>query len=104
MAEENVGFGAHRTLFRKSPVLATLPTRPSSTKITEATEITILFKIITRMKLSFSIYLGDCSYSFQCLSNKLALQLQFPWFSSRMQLQEIIPLRNFQEFPAITVT
>ena len=38
---------------------------------------TILFKIITRMKLLFSNYLGDYSYSFQG-SVEFALQLQSP--------------------------
>ena len=48
----------------------------------------IPFKIITRMKLLFSNYLGDYSYSFQGSSELIALQLQFPSLSSRMQLQE----------------
>ena len=37
--------------------------------------------------------------------NEFALQLQFPcFFASREQSQEIIILRNSQEFAAITVT
>ena len=44
--------------------------------------LTILFKIITRMKLLFSNYLGGYSHSFQG-SSELVLQLQFPCFSSR---------------------
>ena len=42
--------------------------------------------------------------SFRGLPNQLALQLQFPCLSSRMQLQEIIPLRHSQEFSATTAT
>ena len=39
------------------------------------------------------------------LPNELALQLQFAgFFSSKMQLQEIVPLRNSQGFSANTVT
>ena len=60
--------------------------------------------MITRMKLVFLSYLGDYSYSFQGLPNQLALQLQFLVFSSRTQLQEIIPLGNAQEISAIAVT
>ena len=56
------------------------------------------------MKLLFSNYLGDCSYSFQGSSNLLALQFQFPCFSSKMQSQEIIPFRHSQEFLVMTVT
>ena len=40
------------------------------------TDCTVLFKIITRVKLLFSKNLGDYSYSFQG-SSKSALQLQF---------------------------
>ena len=38
--------------------------------------------------------------AFGGLPNYLALQLQFPCLSSRMQLQEKIPIRNSQEFSA----
>ena len=49
---------------------------------------TILFKIITHIKLLFSNCLGDDSNSFQGLPNSIALHLQFPCFPSRMQLQK----------------
>ena len=37
------------------------------------TMITILFKIITRMRLSFSNYLGDCSYNLQGSSELISI-------------------------------
>ena len=67
--------------------------------------ITILFKIITRMKLLFSNYLGDYSYSFQGYSELISITVTvFPCFSCRMELQEIVSVGNSQAFLAITVT
>ena len=65
---------------------------------------TILFKIITRMKLLFSNYLGGYSYSFQGSSELISITVTVSLFFLQNALQEIIPLRNFQEFLAITVT
>ena len=45
---------------------------------------TILLKIITRMKLSFSNYLGDYSYSFQGSSELVIITVTSPSFSSRI--------------------
>ena len=56
------------------------------------------------MKLIFSSYLGDCSYSFQGSSELISITVTFSLFACRMELQERIPLRNSQEFSAITVT
>ena len=66
--------------------------------------LTILFKIITRMKLLFSNYLGDYSYSFQGSSELISTTVTVFLFSCRLQLQETIPLRHSQEFSAVTVT
>ena len=56
---------------------------------------TILAKIITRMKLLVSNDLGDCSYSLQGSSELISITVTVSlFFSSRMQLQETIPLRN----------
>ena len=55
------------------------------------------FKIITRMNLLFSNYLGDYSYSFQVCSELISITVTVSLFSCRMQLQEIIPLGNSQE-------
>ena len=63
-----------------------------------SSKITILFKIIARMKLFFSNYLGDYSYSFQGSFELTRITVTVSLFSSRMQLQEIIPLRDFPEF------
>ena len=41
---------------------------------------------------------------FRWLQLQLSEVLQFPCFSCRMHLQQIIPVRNSQEFSAITVT
>ena len=70
------------------------------------TALTILFEIIARMKLLFSNYLGDYSYSFQGSSELISITVtvSFSFFYWRMELQEIIPLRNSQAFSAITVT
>ena len=58
-----------------------------------------------RMKLLFSNYLGDYSYSFQGSSELIRITVTVALcFSCRMQLQEVTPLRNSQEFPAATVT
>ena len=65
---------------------------------------TILLKIITRMKLLFSNYLGDYSYSFQGSSELISITVTVSLFSCRMELQEIILLVNSQAFLAITVT
>ena len=65
---------------------------------------TILVKIITRMKLFFLCYVGDYSYSFQGSLNQLSLQLQALVPLASVQLQERIPLWDFEEFSAITVT
>ena len=46
---------------------------------------TILFKIITRMKLLFSNYLGDYNYSFERSFELISIQLQFPCVSSKLQ-------------------
>ena len=43
--------------------------------------ITIPFKIITRMKLLFSNYLGDCSYSFQGSFETIRITVTVSWFS-----------------------
>ena len=53
---------------------------------------TILLKIITCMKFSFSNYLGGYSYSFQGSFelNSITAAVSL-FFSSRMQLQEILP-------------
>ena len=57
----------------------------------------MLFKIITRMKLFFfGIIYGITVTACRGLPNQLALQLQFPCFSSRIQLQEIIPQGIFK--------
>ena len=56
------------------------------------------------MKVLFSNCLGDYSYRFQGPSDLTALQLQFPCSPGRRQPQEIIPLRDSQEFCAIAVT
>ena len=40
----------------------------------------ILFKIITRMKLLFSNYLGDYSYSFQGLSELISITVRVSLF------------------------
>ena len=42
------------------------------------------------MKLLFSNYLGDCSYSFQGSFGLLGITVTVSLFSSRLQLQEII--------------
>ena len=84
-----LGFFWVTTAFGKSPP------RPS---------ITILFKIITRMKLLFLNYLGDYSYSFQGSSELVSITVTVSLFFLQMQWQEIIPLRHSQEFSAITVT
>ena len=52
--------------------------------------------------ITISNYFGDYSYSFQ--GSVETLQLQFPCYFCRMQLQRIVPLRNVQGFDAITVT
>ena len=62
---------------------------------------TILFKIITRMKLLLSNYLGDYSYRFQGLSELSSITVTVSLFSSSMQLQEEFPLgilKNFLQF------
>ena len=57
---------------------------------------TILFKIITCMKLLFSNYLGDYSYSFQGSSELIRITVTVSLvFLAECMLQEIIPLRNF---------
>ena len=43
-------------------------------------DVTIFFKIITRMKLLFSIYLGDYSYSFQGSSELISITVTVSWF------------------------
>ena len=59
-------------------------------------DYTILFKIITRIRLLFPNYLGGYSYSFRGFFELFTLQLQFPCSSNRMQLQEIKSLGNYQ--------
>ena len=56
------------------------------------------------MKLLFLNYLGDYSYSFQGSFELIRITVTVSLFSCRMQLQEKIPLRASQEFPAITAT
>ena len=56
------------------------------------------------MKLLFSNYLGDYSYSLQGFSELIRITVTVSLFSGRMQLQEIIPLRHSQDISAITVT
>ena len=56
------------------------------------------------MKLLLSNCLGDYSYSFQGSSELISIAVTVSLFSMRMQLQEIIPLWNSQEFSAITFT
>ena len=59
---------------------------------------TILFKIITRMKLLFSKYLGDYSYSFQGSSELISITVTVSLFF----LQNGVTGNNFpQEFPRI---
>ena len=58
------------------------------------THETMIFELLIRIAVT----------AFGGLPNSLALQLQFPCFSNRMQLQEITPLRDFQSFSAITLT
>ena len=38
--------------------------------------------------------------AFRGLSNEFAWELQFPWVFNRLQVQEMIPPRNFQDFSA----
>ena len=64
--------------------------------------------MIARMKVLLSNYLGDYSCSFWGSSDLVSITVTLS-FSSRMQLQEIIllrniPLRNSQEISAVTVT
>ena len=47
------------------------------------------------MKLLFSNYLGDCSYSFQGFSELICMTVTVSMFSSRMQLQERNPPQEF---------
>ena len=50
----------------------------------------VLFKIITRMKLSFSNHLGDCSYSFQGSSELICIAVTVPvFFYETMNLNSI---------------
>ena len=56
------------------------------------------------MKLLFSNYLGDYSYSFQGSSELISITVTVSLFSSRKELQEIVPFGNSQYFSAITVT
>ena len=46
------------------------------------TSVTILFKIISRMKLLFSNYLGDYSYSFQGSSELISITVTVSLFFS----------------------
>ena len=50
------------------------------------------------------IVFGDCSHSFQGSSELISITVTVSLFSCRMELQETIALRNFQEFSSITVT
>ena len=52
------------------------------------TPLTILFTIITRMKLLFSNCLGDCSYSCQGSFKLISITVTVSLFSSRLQLQK----------------
>ena len=54
------------------------------------------------MILLFSSMLVDYITVFGVSSNSFSLQLQVPCSSNRIQLQEIIPLSDFQSFLAIT--
>ena len=56
------------------------------------------------MKLLYSNYLGDYITDLGGLRINFSLQLQFPCSFNDIQLQEIIPLSDFQSFFAITVT
>ena len=47
----------------------------------------------THEMINFEVFRDS---SFRVLSNEFTRQLQFPFSCSRMQLQKIIPLRNFQ--------
>ena len=67
-----------------------------------STSKTILFNIITLMKLEFSNYLGIAVAAFRGLLNESGCS--FVVLSFQMQLQKIIPLSNFQQFVATTVT
>ena len=58
----------------------------------------ILFKIITRMKLLFSNYLGDYSYSFQGSSELISITVTVSLFFFQIGVTGIISLRNSQEF------
>ena len=62
--------------------------------------MSLSFKIITRMNFLFPNVSGDYSYSFQASFELIGITVTVSLvvFSGRMQLQEIIPLRNFQEF------
>ena len=70
---------------------------PFSNKTNLHLELPGLFKIITRMTLLFLNYLEDYSYSYQGSSELTCNTVTVPCSSSRMQLQERIPLENFTE-------
>ena len=63
----------------------------------------ILVKIITRMKLLFSNYLRDYSYCFQGFSERISITVTDSFFVQNA-VTGIIPLRNSQDFSAITAT
>ena len=66
--------------------------------------ITILFKIITRIKLLFSNYLGDYSYSFQGSVELICITVTVSLFLLQNAATEKNPLGNIWRCLAITVT
>ena len=62
-----------------------------------------IFKIITRMKLLFSNYLGGYRYSFQGSSELISITVTASLLFSENTLQEIIAPRNSREFSTNTV-
>ena len=65
--------------------------------------VSILFKIITRMKVQLSNDFGDCSYSFQG-SSRTNLCYRYTCSSSGVQIQEKKPGSFHLFFSVITVT
>ena len=66
--------------------------------------VKIVSKIITPTKLVFSNYLGHYSYNFQGSSELIRIIDTVPLFFLENAATSIIPLRDSQEFSAITVT
>ena len=96
--------GLHAKLFGENLLWSKLDAKDLIITHEYSGEFIILFKIITRMKLLFSNYLGDYSYSFQGSSELISITVTVSLFSCRMELQDIIPFGNSQAFLAIAVT